>query len=63
VSLLLATPQGAQPVNERSRCAHGNVGACGHCMAEAAPKCKHGSPFYCGFCLAETGGGSVGRTV
>lgn len=40
-------------------CKHGNAGACGHCMAEAAPKCRHGNVSYCGFCLAETGGGRV----
>jgi hypothetical protein len=43
----------ANPLPEKPKpkpCKHGNVYACGHCMAEAAPKCKHGNPFYCGFC-------------
>ena len=34
-------------------CVHDNVGYCGLCAADAAPKCAHGNPFYCGFCAAD----------
>lgn len=36
---------------DKTKCKHGNVGYCGFCEAEKAPKCKeHQNPHYCGFC-------------